>query len=530
MARPHYDRRCDPRLPVLSPPQDHLGGLACGTIPSMRILLVNPPFMRLRGIPLTYFPLSVGYVGAALRRAGHEIAIYNAESAPDDELRAPMKGAELLQSHHVYIDVLKDRSHPIWREFRSVMAEVDPDVVGLTVMSCKFDSAKVLTEIARERREDVRVVWGGPHPTAMEEECFARGGADYVIPREGEVAAVKLMEHLGGELPFESASGVVGWDRERRRVVRGGPIEYEKDLDAMPFPARDALLFPERTANRVLGAVITSRGCPYDCTFCDSKVVWTRQVRNRSPENVVAEVVETYERFGQRSFNFVDDTFTLNKKRVSAICRALRQADLPINWTCTTRCDALSPEMIREMKDAGCSVVTVGIETGSERMLKEMKKGIGVADVLRASEMLDQGGLDWHAFFMIGMPRETREDIEATRRLIEQISPGRIELSVFTPYPGTEEWRVAKEMGLIEEPVDWARYSHQSDDNHFIQSIPREEFQQIRREMFELVDRHNDSLRTNFKKFRHRYTELIHNPWEFSRSVSRVLQRRFSSA
>jgi radical SAM superfamily enzyme YgiQ (UPF0313 family) len=159
-----------------------------------------------------------------------------------------------------------------------------------------------------------------------------------------------------------------------------------------------------------------------------------------------------------------------------------------------------------------------------------MKKGITLDDVLRAADMLDEAGLDWHAFFMIGMPRETLEDIEATRRLIERISPGRMELSVFTPYPGTEEWRVAKDLGLIEEPVDWARYSHQSADNHFVQSIPKAEFQQIRQEMFELVDRHNDSIKTNFKKFRRRYSEMVHNPWEFSRSVSRVLQRRFSRA
>ena len=496
----------------------------------MRVLLVNPPFMRLRGIPLTYFPLSLGYVAAALREAGHETWIYNGESAPDDELRTPLKGAELLESHKRYMEILSDREHPVWREMRSVLADVEPDVVGINVMSCKFDSAKAVTEIAREERDGVQVVWGGPHPTAMEEESLVRGGADYIIPREGEIAAVKLMQHLGGQLPFQEASGVVRWNDDKNTLDHGGPIQYEADLDKMPFPARDALVFPERRANQVLGAVITSRGCPYDCTFCDSKVVWTRKVRNRSPRNVVAEVKEAYQRFGQRQFNFVDDTFTLNKKRVHEICEALQDEAMPIHWSCTTRCDAINPEMLREMMAAGCSVVTVGIETGSERMLEEMKKGIVLDDVYRAADMLDDAGLDWHAFFMIGMPRETREDIEATRRLIERISPGRMELSVFTPYPGTEEWRVAKSLGLIEEPVDWARYSHQSADNHFVQSIPKDEFQEIRKEMFELVDRHNDSIRTNFKKFRRRYTEMVHNPWEFSRSVSRVLQRRFSRA
>ncbi len=496
----------------------------------MRVLLVNPPFMRTRGIAHAYFPLSLGYVGAALRRAGHEIAIYNGESAPEGELRTPPAGAELLKSHQGYIEVLGDRSHAIWQELRSVLTDVDPDVVGINVMSCKFDSAHAVTEIARQQLAGVKVVWGGPHPTAMAQECLLRGGADYVIPREGEVAAVKLIEHIAGSLPFNKANGAVRWNHHQGTLDHAGPVQYQEDLDAMPFPARDALIFPERRANRALGAVITSRGCPYDCTFCDSKVVWTRRVRNRSPENVVAEVREAYERFGQRFFNFVDDTFTLNKQRVSKICQALGEASMPINWTCTTRCDAINPEMLRQMTAAGCSVVTIGIESGSDRLLKEMKKGITVADVLRAAEMLDAAGLDWHAFFMIGMPRENREDIAATRRLIGQISPGRIELSVFTPYPGTEEWRVAKEMGLIEEPVDWARYSHQSADNHFVGGIPENELKQITQEMFELVDRHNDSLRTNIKKFRRRYPEMVHNPWELSRSIGRVLQRRFLRA
>lgn len=491
----------------------------------MRVLLVNPPFMRFRRLHMAYFPLSLGYVAAALREAGHEVTIYNAEVGVDREESILPTGRNLLDTHADYVAGVRDPEHPIWEEYRSVLRSQRPDVVGVTVMTCKFESARMLSELARESSEDITVVWGGPHPTAMPEECLGLDCVQYVVPREGELAAVGLLEHLAGRRPLSEVPGVL------RRGPAGGiersaPQRYVDDLDSLPHPARDALLFPEREGNRALGALITSRGCPFACTFCDSQSVWTRTVRNRSPENVLEEVSQVHTRFGQAHFNMVDDTFTLNRKRVLRFCQELKSAGPSVSWTCTTRADVLDLEMLVAMKGSGCTVVTIGIESGSDRLLRELKKGITVSDVLRAAALLEEADLDWHAFFMIGLPKETRADIEATRDLIERIQPGRVELSVFTPYPGAEEWQVAESLGLIQHPVDWSRFSHQSPENHFVHEIPKEEFRQISQEMFELVDRRNNSLRTNLRKFRRRYSEFVHNPWYFATTATRVLRRR----
>jgi len=476
----------------------------------LRILLINPPFQRLKGISDIYLPLGLSYLAASIDKEKHFVKLFNVENPSSLEKKENCDIEKLLDRDELFLKNLYSNDFIVWNEVKSVISDFKPDLVGITVMTAKYAPAKKITALIKDINPNITIVWGGPHIsadglTAMEENHQI----DYAIYGEGESAFNELVFALDSKFDISNIGSL--FYRKNNEVVRNEPVVSIENLDHLPFPLRNADVFQDRYDRYKLGNIMASRGCPYQCTFCNSFKVWGHKVRFRSIDNIIGEIESITNTFNIRSFHFSDDTFTLNKKHVLEFCSALISRDIKISWSCTTRLDVLDEDIIFAMKKSGLSVVTVGIESGSDRILKLIKKGQDKEKIRQGIKLLNKFKIDWHAFFMIGFPFEEEADIFETKQFMRELNPTRVELSIFTPYPGCEMFEEAKLLGMINEKNDWTLYSHQSSNNYFVKNITRDRFSELVKDMFKETDRVNKSYWNYFRKTLRRKNDVINN-------------------
>jgi radical SAM superfamily enzyme YgiQ (UPF0313 family) len=317
-------------------------------------------------------------------------------------------------------------------------------------------------------------VLGGAHASCLPFESVEFPYFDYIVRREGEATIVELADKLEKQ---EDVGGVAGITYKRNGKVMHNPDrELIKDLDSIPFPARDLILNKEIMHPDEFGLIFSSRGCPFQCTFCASHNIWTRKVRYRSPENVVQEMLEVHKKYKTEFFSFQDDTFTLNKERTKKICDLIIKAGFKGNfrWVCNTRIDCLDEELAEKMAKSGCVATALGIESGNDDVLRAMKKGTRTEQAIRAVNVLRKYKIKFSGQFMIGLPYETEEQINDTIRVMQELDPISVMLSVATPLPGTEMHDQALKLGLIDRNIDWTKVTTKNDGIIFNpEKIPR---------------------------------------------------------
>lgn len=492
----------------------------------MKTLLIYPPFHRLHNLKNRFFPIGLGYLAGALKEAGHEVAIYNAENFDDDELLTEERTyAETYNCFDAYQAALDDPGHYVWREVEAVLREQKPDIVGITTKSCMIPSAQIVSRIAKEVNPRSVVVWGGPHASIAPDETMSFPNIDFVVRHEGELTIVEFVEMLqSGRRDWAAIDGLV-WRDESGQVVYNKVRANLPNIDKIPFPFKSADLMPWRYRPDHYGVMFTSRGCPWPCTFCDSRGVWTRTIRYRSPENILEEMDSLYRDFGVRDFFFWDDTFTPNRKHslkvFDGMIEAFPKARRPITWQATTRCDCVDDELAAKMKESGCRLLTFGIETGSPSMMKILRKGITHEKVFHAQGVLKKADITWDAFFMIGFPDDTVETVQETLDLIRKLECCKVGVSIFTPYPGLEIFERAKSYGLIPDPIEWRFFSHQSPKNHFVKDIPAEDFHRIASRFLAEVDRLNAQRyrRERIRHYAHHPRKIPGKLWNMAKSM-----------
>jgi anaerobic magnesium-protoporphyrin IX monomethyl ester cyclase len=239
------------------------------------------------------------------------------------------------------------------------------------------------------------------------------------------------------------------------------PQPWIKDLDSLPFPARHLLPMDKYTIlgkKSTIGNIISSRGCPFYCTFCESSLLFGRMFRARSPKNVVDEMKQLINEYHPKTIEFSDDLFTLNMKRTETICDEIRRRGLDIPWACSSRVDTVSRSLLRKMKKAGCILIYYGVESGSQRVLNLMRKHIKIEQIIKAIKWTKEVGIEILASFIIGFPGETREDMQKTIAFAKRLDVDYAQFSFATPYPGTELYQMAKEKGLL-LTEDWSQYT-----------------------------------------------------------------------
>lgn len=353
-------------------------------------------------------------------------------------------------------------------QFAAIVCDFGPDLVGFTCLSPTVVASHRLARIVKENLPRAVTVAGGPHISAMPERALNEFPSfDVAVFEEGEETLLELCERVSEGKPIINFSGVRGAaHREGDEIVIEQSRPLIEDLDVLPHPSRHLLnldLYKSGTTPGVghsashSTVLFTSRGCAEDCTFCASKITFSRKLRFRSAEHVLSEVKECIERFGFDHFTIDDDTFTLNKKRLSRILEGF--SALGVSWDCDTRVNAVDEAMLAEMKGAGCKKVAFGVESGSERVRKLIKKRTTDEQIVSAFDAARRVGLVTQAFFIIGShPSETMEEVKMTLKLAKRIAPDFIIVNVVTPFPGTELFEMMQAGGYMPDTLDWEKF------------------------------------------------------------------------
>jgi radical SAM superfamily enzyme YgiQ (UPF0313 family) len=330
------------------------------------------------------------------------------------------------------------------RPVTTKLLSFQPDVVGVHTKTMTHDRAIEVAQ--RARAEGAFSVAGGPDAATRSEE-YLDAGFDAVVPSEGEGALVDLARRVhSGDDP----AGIPGLVLRREgRVVRGPSRPFLRDLDALPLPAWDLVDMDgylgrwEQTTGERRAAVLTSRGCPFDCSWC-SKPTFGRTYRQQSPERVLAELRALKEQYRVDYVRFCDDVFGVSRPWIDRLLALLEESSLSLRWECLARVDLLKPDLLRRMRKAGLERVYVGVESGSQKMLDLMNRGTRLAQVERTADALRKEGIRQFWFLMLGYPGETLEDIEATLQLFRRFSPEEYSVSIAVPVPGTRFYDTVK--------------------------------------------------------------------------------------
>lgn len=334
-----------------------------------------------------------------------------------------------------------------------------PDLLCLSSTTLAIFNASAFAEAAKRLLPGLTVIIGGPHVTAAPRETMERFPAfDIAVLGEGERTLAELLRALHAEKNLVEVPGLVF--RKGGNLDATGRRPFITDLDALPLPAWDLLEgFPERylpapfkVKQLPAATLVTSRGCPNTCIFCD-RSVFGSSCHAYSAGAVVRQIVELHRRYGIREFSFEDDTFITFKGRLKEICEQLIDLRLGISWSCLGRVNHVTPENLRLMRQAGCWQISFGIESGSPEILSLINKRVTLEQIRQAVRLSRAAGIRSKGFFILGHPGETRETLKMTSDFALELPLDDISVSLMTPFPGTELYERAAEFGEFDP--DW---------------------------------------------------------------------------
>ena len=324
--------------------------------------------------------------------------------------------------------------------FLGYLKETIPDLLLFATGTSTLEYDCGLLQKAKLFLPRLRLVAVGAHVSYLAEDVLTQSCIDYAVRGEPELTVAELVEVMNSSKDLGAILGLAY--KEGGSVRVNPPRRLLDDIDSLPFPARDltarygySIPFA-RTDNFTI--MITSRGCPYPCVFCATRLYNGNKCRMRSAANVVAEIEQIENRYGIRDVGFWDDTFTLKRSRVMDICNLMLEKRIDAGWICLSRVDTVDGELLRLMKRAGCYQIQYGVESGAQAILDGLKKGITVEQAVKAFDETRMCGIETAAFFMLGCPAETVDSMEKTISLAKRLKADYASFNIATPYPGTE--------------------------------------------------------------------------------------------
>ena len=387
----------------------------------MKALLLNPTMVS-GWIPNVFIPIGLCYLKACLLKEGLK------------EVKVVDMGGSNVES------------------IREIIHTESPEIVGITTFTDTRINALKAVAIAKEINPQVKTILGGVHATVMYQQIMENyPDVDIICRGESEITIVELFQALNNADDLHKVKGIVY--RQDGKVVVNEGREKIRDLDILPFPNYDDFdlkKYKDMSGDwkgKPVGSIITSRGCPFSCTYCSSHSVWGNW-RHRSISNVLDEIEWLVSEHGYEVFTFFDDIFTVNKARTEELCQGILNRGLHIKWRAQTRADCVSLEMLGLMRDAGCQSLVFGVESGSPTILKNLNKKEKIEDVVNAFAWCKKVGIRNQFNVLIGSPGETRATIEETRNLIKKTRPTYVSTSNLRVYPGTALWEQAQDEGL----------------------------------------------------------------------------------
>jgi len=384
----------------------------------MKILLIQAPSRSKESRDHIVPPLGLAYLAGSMEKQGFEARILDA-----------------------YAEGLT------WSEFDERVKASRAQIIGFTGMSPVIDTTYMAIRIARPYAK--YIIIGGPHATAYKEKVFEQcPELDIAIYGEGEETLPELVSALEKGKSIKGMPGVI------TRQGKGPPRELVKDLDSLPFPARHLIpnqlyRYPLSPGRRVT-TMIATRGCPFSCTFCDTSV-FGHLYRARSPENVIEEMDLAVNRYWAQTIIFYDDLFTVKKSWVLSFCKEIAKRKLKVDWKCESRVDIIDEEMLAAMKEAGCTLIAYGVESGNQKTLDYFQKKVTIEDARRAFRLTKKAGIKPMAYFILGAPVETWEDSLKSIEFAIELDPAYVQFSILSPTYGTRAYEEAVAHGWLAE-------------------------------------------------------------------------------
>jgi anaerobic magnesium-protoporphyrin IX monomethyl ester cyclase len=342
-----------------------------------------------------------------------------------------------------------------------------PDLVGLSFGTQNRFYAFELAEMIKNNFPEIAIAVGGPHPTLTADDILKNISAIDIVGRgEGELTFLELVRAIDEKTDLRKVAGI-SFRQKNGQIVHNVFREPIQDLDSLPMPARDLLPIEKYRqtiplSEKICTSVISSRGCPYNCVYCSTSEQWGHKIRHRSAKNVVDEIEFLMKNYQLDGVGFFDDVFTMNKARVIEICQEIISRKLNIGWWCEARANTIDEETVGWMKRSGCEHISMAIESGSEKILKNIKKGITLEQGINAAKIIKKAGIKQKVFFMHGLPGETYEDIKKTvflsRYLKFNIGIEETTQTLTVIYPGTELERIAKNLGMLPKDFSWSKF------------------------------------------------------------------------
>lgn len=340
-----------------------------------------------------------------------------------------------------------------WIELKRIIRKEKPVFIGAHVITSAAHNDLNTFKITKEVDRNIRTVTFGPHSTELTKETFNEcEGLDFIIKGEPEITFKELSKIiLGKKRVFSNIDGLAY--RTGKNIKINKPRRFIKDLDSLPLPRHDLLpikkyVFPFMSSGGFT-FIVASRGCPFPCTFCRQPIMWQGEVRSRSAKSLIEEV-RLIKKLGIKEFLFSTDTFTVKKEIVMKFCDLMIKEGLDsVRWACNSRVDTIDKEMAMAMKKAGCWMVALGLESGSNKILKLSKKMTTVKQNNDISRMLDSVGIKIYGYFIIGLLGETKETIKQTIDMAKKLPITFAIFHVASPYPGTVFYKQVKKKGYL---------------------------------------------------------------------------------
>jgi anaerobic magnesium-protoporphyrin IX monomethyl ester cyclase len=420
-----------------------------------RVALVNPPY-PVEAPQAIFIPLGISYLAAVLEENGYIVDVVDCQT-----------------------------SRPNQKELEDKFRSLNPDIIGVTSATLTYLPALEILKAAKTALPNCLTMIGGPHVTVMDEQTFTEStNVDIVVRGEGEQTMLELAG-LVSDGNLKNLSEVAGITfRKNGQVFRTPDRPFMQDIDMLPHPAHKHF---EVTRYKILGKtylpIITSRGCPFQCTFCAAYKMCGRGFRARSPSKVVDELEWLRDTFGAGAFAFYDDTFTFDVNRAVAICDEMKARKLGLPWDCRTRVDKVSKELLTKLRSTDCQLIHFGVESGSQQMLNTMRKGTTVEQNARAIKWAKEAGISVAISLVIGYPGETPEMLKQTIDFIYKTKPDYVYMCEAVPYPGTELYDYVKQLGL-EMSKDWNQY-HEQTQVFKNELLPLDKLEETKKEFYD---------------------------------------------
>ncbi|MDI9577037.1 MAG: radical SAM protein [Thermoproteota archaeon] len=426
----------------------------------MKILLINPPQTFYPGSepPAGNLPLGLMYIAAVLRKAGYEVEILDAFMTEKD-----------------FCD--NGETVNVGLSFEEIKQEVEtrkPDIVGLAgPFTSQIENTIKTSNIIKEVNPDIITVVGGPHVTLIPKEFLEENpNFDVVVTGEGEYAMLEIAQYIEGKKQLEEIQGIAY--RKNGKIILNPRRPFIKDLDELPYPAYDLVNMEKYLNSKKIGyrsfqnraiSMVTSRGCPFNCCFCAVHLHMGQLFRAHSAKYVLDHVEYVVDKYKVKNVFFEDDNLTLDIKRFEAICDGLIERKIKVGWETPNgvRADFLNLDLLKKMKKSGCKSVFVGVESGDQRILDDVIcKSLDLNRVVEFAKNSRKIGLKTGAFYIIGFPGETKENMQKTvdfALMLKREYDVGMHLFMATPSYGTRLYEECKTKGYIDRNLTWNAFA-----------------------------------------------------------------------